>query len=132
MLPVAELHLHLEGTLEPELLVRLAARNGVALPTTDTGELRARYQFDSLQAFLDLYYASLKVLYQRAAAEGLRLVAHAGEEGGPDTVYEALDLLHVERVEVDAWPPAPARTASKAGCRGTWPRSGRRWARRSR
>jgi adenosine deaminase len=38
-------------------------------------------------------------VYQQAAAEGLRLVAHAGEEGGPDTVYEALDLLHVERVD---------------------------------
>jgi adenosine deaminase len=211
MLPVAELHLHIEGTLEPELLVRLAARNGVALPATDPAELRARYRFDSLQAFLDLYYASLKVLqreqdfydlaqayltraaaagvrraeiffdpqthlghgvplaavfggltaaladaerehgvssalilcflrdqgpdaaaetlraalpfrdqfigvgldsteigyppalftrvYQQAAAEGLRLVAHAGEEGGPDTVHEALDLLHVERVD---------------------------------
>jgi adenine deaminase len=211
MLPVAELHLHIEGTLEPELLVRLAARNGVALPTTDLEALRARYRFDSLQAFLGLYYASLQVLqeeqdfydlaqayltraaaagvrraeiffdpqthlghgvplaavfggltaaladaerengvssalilcflrdlgpdaaaetlraalpfrdqfigvgldsteigyppalfthvYQMAAAEDLRLVAHAGEEGGPDTVYEALDLLHVERVD---------------------------------
>jgi adenosine deaminase len=211
MLPVAELHLHIEGTLEPELLVRLAARNGVALPTTDVAELRARYRFDSLQAFLDLHYANLHVLrqeqdfydlahayltraaaagvrraeiffdpqthlghgvplaavfggltaaladgereygissdlilcflrdlgadaaadtlraalpfrdqfigvgldsteidypprlftqvYQQAAAEGLRLVAHAGEEGGPDTVYEALDLLRVERVD---------------------------------
>ena len=211
MLPVAELHLHIEGTLEPELLVRLAARNGVALPTTDPEELRARYRFDSLQAFLDLHYANLEVLrqeqdfydlahayltrataagvrraeiffdpqthlghgvplaavfsgltaaladaerehgissalilcflrdlgadaaaetlcaalpfrdqfigvgldsteigyppalftqvYQQAAAEGLRLVAHAGEEGGPDTVHEALDLLHVERVD---------------------------------
>jgi adenine deaminase len=211
MLPVAELHLHIEGTLESELLVRLAARNGVALPATVPAELRARYRFDSLQAFLDLYYASLKVLqreqdfydlaqayltraaaagvrraeiffdpqthlghgvplaavfggltaaladaerehgvssalilcflrdlgpdaaaetlraalpfrdqfigvgldsaeigyppalftrvYQQAAAEGLRLVAHAGEEGGPDTVYEALDLLHVERID---------------------------------
>ncbi len=59
MLPVAELHLHIEGTLEPELLVRLAARNDVALPTTDVAELRARYQFDSLQAFLDLHYANL-------------------------------------------------------------------------
>jgi adenosine deaminase len=38
-------------------------------------------------------------VYQQAAAEGLRLVAHAGEEGGPDTVHEALDLLHVERVD---------------------------------
>jgi adenosine deaminase len=211
MLPVAELHLHIEGTLEPELLVSLAARNGVALPTTDAEELRARYRFDSLQAFLDLHYANLRVLqqeqdfydlawayltraaaagvrraeiffdpqthlghgvplaavfggltaaladgqreyeissdlilcflrdhgadaaaetlraalpfrdqfigvgldstelgyppalftrvYQQAAAEGLRLVAHAGEEGGPDTVHEALDLLHVERVD---------------------------------
>jgi adenosine deaminase len=211
MLPVAELHIHIEGTLEPELLVRLAARNGIALPTRDIDELRARYQFDSLQAFLDLHYANLRVLqqeqdfydlaraylarvaaagvrraeiffdpqthlghgvpldavfggltaaladgarddgisadlilcflrdlgadaarrtlreslafrdkfigvgldsteigyppalfeqvYQMAAAEGLRLVAHAGEEGGPDYVYEALDLLHVERVD---------------------------------
>ena len=211
MLPVAELHLHIEGTLEPELLIRLAARNGVALPTTDPGELRARYRFDSLQAFLDLHYANLQVLrreqdfydlahayltraaaagvrraeiffdpqthlghgvplaevfggltaaladgerdhgisadlilcflrdhgpeaaaetlraalpfrdqfigvgldstevgyppalfthtYQMAAAEGLRLVAHAGEEGGPDTVREALELLRVERVD---------------------------------
>src|SRR3984957_9288698 len=62
MLPVAELHLHIEGTLEPELLVRLAARNDVALPTTDVAELRARYQFDSLQAFLDLHYVNLRVL----------------------------------------------------------------------
>jgi adenosine deaminase len=211
MLPVAELHLHIEGTLEPELLVQLAARNGVALPTLDPEELRARYRFDSLQAFLDLHYSNLRVLrqeqdfydlahayltraaaagvrraeiffdpqthlghgvplaavfggltaaladaerdhgmsaalilcflrdlgadaaaetllaalpfrdqfigvgldsteigyppalftqvYQQAAAEGLRLVAHAGEEGGPDTVHEALDLLHVERVD---------------------------------
>ncbi len=211
MLPVAELHLHIEGTLEPELLVRLAARNDVALPTSDPHELRARYRFASLQDFLDLYYASLAALkqeqdfydlarayltraaaagvrraeiffdpqshlsnnvplaavfggltaaladgardhgisadlilcflrdrgpqqaaqtlsaalpfreefigvgldsteigyppalftevYRQAAAEGLRLVAHAGEEGGPDTVFEALDLLHVERVD---------------------------------
>jgi adenosine deaminase len=210
-LPVAELHLHIEGTLEPELLVALAARNGTRLPTTDIGELRARYRFDSLQSFLDLYYASQRVLrteadfydlaraylaraaaagvrraeiffdpqghlangvplaelfgglsaaladgardhgisaalilcflrdlgaeaadavlraclpfrdgfigvgldsaevgyppalftgvYRRAAAEGLRLVAHAGEEGGPDYVREALDELHVERVD---------------------------------
>ena len=211
MLPVAELHLHIEGTLEPELLVRLAARNDVALPSTDPAVLRATYRFGSLQDFLALYYANLGVLkheqdfydlarayltraaaagvrraeiffdpqthlghgvplaavfggltaalaegerdhgvssalilcflrdhgpeaaaetlraalpfrdrfigvgldsteigfppalftqvYQQAAAEGLRPVAHAGEEGGPDTVREALDLLHVERVD---------------------------------
>jgi adenosine deaminase len=211
LLPVAELHLHIEGTLEPELLVGLAARNGTWMPTLDVDELRAQYQFDSLQSFLDLHYANLRVLkveqdfydlasayltraaaagvrraeiffdpqthlangvpleevfggltaaladgarehgisadlilcflrdlgadaadavlraslpfrasfigvgldstevghrsalfgevYQLAAAEGLRLVAHAGEEGGPDYVQEALDVLKVERVD---------------------------------
>jgi adenosine deaminase len=206
-LPVAELHLHIEGTLEPELLVALAKRNGVALPTTDIGELRARYNFGDLRSFLDIYYASLKAMrteqdfydlaaaylnraeqagvlraeiffdpqshlanevpmeaivgglsaaiadspvnaalilsflrdlgaeaaddtltralplreqfigvgldsaevgyppamfadvYARAAAEGLRLVAHAGEEGDPAYVREALDVLRVERID---------------------------------
>jgi adenosine deaminase len=211
MLPVAELHIHIEGTLEPELLVALAARNGTWMPILDIEELRAQYQFDSLQSFLNVHYANLRVLkiepdfydlasayltraaaagvrraeiffdpqthlangvpleevfggltaaladgardhgisadlilcflrdlgadaadavlraalpfrdsfigvgldstevgyppalfeqvYQLAAAEGLRLVAHAGEEGGPDYVSEALDLLKVERVD---------------------------------
>jgi adenosine deaminase len=211
MLPVAELHVHIEGTLEPELLVKLAARNGTWMPVLDVEELRAQYKFDSLQSFLDLHYANLRVLkieqdfydlasayltraaaagvrraeiffdpqthlangvpleevfggltaalaegarehgisaglilcflrdlgpeaadamlraslpfrdnfigvgldstelghppeeftgvYQMAAAEGLRLVAHAGEEGGPDYVRGALDALHVERVD---------------------------------
>ncbi len=211
MLPVAELHIHVEGTLEPELLVKLARRNGTGLPTLDVAGQRARYRFVSLQSFLDLYYANLRVLqveqdfydlaraylaraaaagvrraeiffdpqahlangvpleamfggltaaladgarddgisaglilcflrdlgadaagtvlraclpfrdrfigvgldstevgyppapfagvYRLAAAEGLRLVAHAGEEGGPEYVREALDVLHVERVD---------------------------------
>jgi adenosine deaminase len=206
-LPVAELHLHIEGTLEPELLVQLAKRNATPLPTTDIDELRARYRFGNLQSFLDLYYASLQAVrseqdfydlaaaylqraeragvrraevffdpqshlangvrieavfngltaaiadsdisadlilcflrdlgadaavdtlrqalpfrehfiavgldsaevghppslftdvYAQAAAEGLRLVAHAGEEGDPGYVCEALDLLNVERVD---------------------------------
>jgi len=211
MVPIAELHVHVEGTLEPELLVTLAERNATSMPTLDVTELRAQYKFDSLQSFLDLYFQNLRVLkieqdfydlasaylaraaaagvrraeiffdpqthlanavpleevfggltaaladgardhgisadliicflrdlgaaaaddtlraclpfrdkfigvgldstevgyppalfsdvYQLAAAEGLRLVAHAGEEGGPDYVREALDLLHVERVD---------------------------------
>src|SRR6201993_2802100 len=194
MLPVAELHVHIEGTLEPELLVKLAARNGTWMPTLDANELRAQYRFDGLSSFLQLYHANLRVLrieadfydlaseylaraapagvrleelfggltaaladgardhgisadlilcflrdlgpeaadamlraclpfrdrfigvgldsaevgyppalftevYRRAAAEGLRLVAHAGEEGGPEYVREALDELHVERVD---------------------------------
>jgi adenosine deaminase len=211
MVPTAELHIHVEGTLEPEMLVRLAARNGVTLPTTDLDELRARYRFADLQSFLDLYYANLPVLrseqdfydlaqaylaraaaagvrraeiffdpqthlangvpleavfgglsaaladgtsshgisgdlilcflrdlgaeaakdtllaalpfrehfigvgldsaevghppapfrevYRLAQAEHLRLVAHAGEEGGPGYVWEALDVLGVERID---------------------------------
>jgi adenine deaminase len=211
MLPVAELHIHIEGALEPELLVKLARRNGTWVPTLDVDELRAQYRFDGLQSFLDLHYTNLRVLkieqdfydlargylaraavagvrraeiffdpqthlangvpleevfggltaaladgardheisadlipcflrdlgedaadavlraclpfrdqfigvgldstevgyppslftevYKLAAAEGLRLVAHAGEEGGPDYVREALDLLGVERVD---------------------------------
>jgi adenosine deaminase len=212
MLPVAELHLHIEGTLEAELLVTLARRNGVPLPSHDPAELTARYEhFADLQSFLDVYYANLAVLrteqdfhdlasayltraaaagvrraemfcdpqthlrngvpleavfegfgaaiadarrdtgisadliicflrdlggeaaeellraalpfrdrfigvgldsaevgypprlfrtaYEIAAAEGLHRVAHAGEEGGPDYVREALDVLGVERID---------------------------------
>jgi adenine deaminase len=205
MLPVAELHLHIEGTLEPGLLLQLAGRNHIALPDGMT----ERCGFGSLQEFLDLYYASMRVLrteadfydlasaylrrareagvrraeiffdpqshtgsgvplaaifggltsaiadqageisadlimcflrdlgpdaamdtlraalpfrnafiavgldsaevgyppelftgvYQRAAAEGLHLVAHAAEEGPPDYVYQALDLLKAERID---------------------------------
>ena len=211
MLPVAELHVLIEGRLEPELLVKLAKRNGTWMPTLDTDELRASYKFDSLQSFLDQYFQNLRVLkiepdfydlgraylaraaaagvrraeiffdpqthlangvpleemfggltaaladgardhgisadlilcflrdlgadaadailraalpfrehfigvgldstevgyppalfedvYRLASAEGLRLVAHAGEEGGPDYVRQALDQLHVARVD---------------------------------
>ncbi|APY88396.1 adenosine deaminase [Streptomyces alfalfae] len=210
-IPKAELHLHIEGTLEPELAFALAARNGVDLPYADTEELRKAYDFDDLQSFLDLYYglmavlrteadfeeladaylaraagqgvrhaeiffdpqahiargvpigtvveglsraldrseerhgvstrlimcflrdesaesametlraarphldriigvgldsaevghppAKFKEVYEAAAALGLRLVAHAGEEGPPSYITEALDVLRVERVD---------------------------------
>jgi adenosine deaminase len=209
--PTAELHVHVEGTLEPAAVVAMAARNGVSIPVTDPGQLAARYRFSDLQSFLDLHYANLSVLrtgqdffelatgyldqarrcnvrraeiffdpqthisngvplqavmegltaairdserthgissglimcflrdrgaeaagemltailpfrddiigvgldsteigyppelfadvYARAAAEDLHLVAHAGEEGGPETVAAALDVLHAERVD---------------------------------
>jgi len=61
-IPKAELHLHIEGTLEPELMFALAARHGVGLPYASVEALRAAYQFDSLQSFLDLYYAGAAVL----------------------------------------------------------------------
>jgi len=210
-LPKAELHLHIEGSLEPELMFELARRNRVALPFATVEEVRAAYAFSNLQHFLDIYYQGAAVLlteqdfhdlamayfrrvaadgcrhvelffdpqthtdrglpfsvaidgllsgmaeaqralgitsklimcflrhldeeaafetlkaagpylgqiaavgldssevghppskfarvYQRARAQGLKLVAHAGEEGPPEYVWEALDVLGVDRID---------------------------------
>lgn len=61
-LPKAELHLHIEGTLEPEMIMELARRNNVEIPYDSVEEIRAAYDFDGLQDFLDLYYAGMSVL----------------------------------------------------------------------
>ncbi len=61
-LPKAELHLHIEGSLEPELMFALAQRNGVTLPYATVEEIRAAYNFTDLQSFLNLYYAGAAVL----------------------------------------------------------------------
>jgi adenine deaminase len=210
-IPKAELHLHIEGTLEPELLLELAARNDVAVPYTDIDAIRRAYVFEDLQSFLDVYYAGCRVLvteqdfydltmayarratgqgvrhaeiffdpqthtqrgitfptvisgiaaaladaeqqlgltsriivsflrdlpadaamatlddalafrdditavgldsaelgnppqkfqqvFDRARSEGLLAVAHAGEEGPPEYIWEALDLLHARRID---------------------------------
>ncbi|MEO6349289.1 MAG: adenosine deaminase [Candidatus Limnocylindrales bacterium] len=209
--PTAELHIHIEGTIEPEHIIAMSVRNGVVIASSDVEDLRARYAFTDLQSFLDLHYSNLTVLrteqdffelatgyldraaaanvrraeiffdpqahigngitlevvmaglvraledserthgistalimcflrdlgadaadamltailpyrehiigvgldsteigygpelfvdvYARAAAEGLHLVAHAGEEGGPEAVAAAVELLNVERVD---------------------------------
>ena len=86
-MPKAELHIHIEGSLEPELIFTLAARNGVALPYASVEALRAAYAFSNLQSFLDIYYAGASVLlheedffdmamayFRRAAADN---VVHA-------------------------------------------------------
>ena len=210
-LPKAELHLHIEGTFEPEMIFAMAERNGVRLPYPSVEALREAYNFSDLQSFLNLYYAGMEALrveqdycdlttaylrrvkaqgvrhveiffdpqahtkrgipfevvvdgisraladgrrdlnvtsnlilcflrdlsaesamatlesalpladriaavgldsaevdnppskfqavFDRARAHGLRTVAHAGEEGGPEYVWEALDLLKVSRVD---------------------------------
>ncbi len=210
-LPKAELHIHIEGSLEPEMMFELAARNGVELRYGSVEEVHAAYAFTDLQSFLDIYYEGMAVLqterdfhdlarayferahadgvrhaelffdpqahtargvpfetvvnglhaaieearralgisaslilcflrhlpaaeamttleealpfrdrivgvgldsseagfppqdfaavYERARAAGLRAVAHAGEEGPPDYVWQALDLLGVERID---------------------------------
>jgi adenosine deaminase len=210
-LPKAELHIHIEGSLEPELMFALARRNRVEIPFASVEEVRAAYEFSRLQDFLDIYYRGADVLrtaedyrdlaiayfdraaadgvlhaeiffdpqthtdrsipfgtvmegllagmadskarhgltsklilcflrhldeeaafatlkdaepwldrieavgldssevghppskfakvYARAAEKGLKRVAHAGEEGPPDYIYEALDLLHIDRLD---------------------------------
>jgi len=64
-LPKAELHLHIEGTLEPELMFELARRNGVALPFGSVDDVRRAYEFTDLQSFLDIYYRGADVLRTR-------------------------------------------------------------------
>jgi len=117
-LPKAELHIHVEGTLEPELAFELARRNGVELPFASVDELRARYDFSDLQSFLDLYYACMAVLrtradfadlalayLERAHADGVRHAelffdpqVHAGNGVEVDAVIDGLlDALRVAR-----------------------------------
>jgi adenosine deaminase len=97
-MPKAELHIHIEGSLEPELIFRLAQRNGVALPYASVEALRAAYAFTDLQSFLDIYYAGASVLlkeqdffdmawayFERAAADN---VVHAELFFDPQTHTE--------------------------------------------
>ena len=114
-LPKAELHVHLEGTLEPELMFALANRNHIGIPFRDVEEVRAAYKFSRLQDFLDIYYQGANVLrtpedfydltrsyLARACADGVRHVeaffdpqAHTGR-GVPfgvvmEGIHAALD-----------------------------------------
>ncbi|NYH55365.1 adenosine deaminase [Nocardiopsis arvandica] len=109
-IPKAELHLHIEGTLEPELAFTLAHRNGLTLPYTDVQDLRRAYSFTDLQSFLDLYYSLMDVLrteadftdlanayLARAATQGVRHAeiffdpqAHTSRGLSMDTVVNGL------------------------------------------
>ncbi|HTA40194.1 MAG TPA: adenosine deaminase [Candidatus Acidoferrales bacterium] len=109
-LPKAELHIHIEGTLEPEMIFAMAARNGVALKFPNVEALRAAYQFTDLQSFLNLYYQGMAVLrktqdyydlttayLKRASAQGVRHVeiffdpqAHLDRGIAFDTVIDGL------------------------------------------
>lgn len=94
-LPKAELHLHIEGSLEPELMFALAERGGITIPYASVEDVRAAYAFSNLQDFLDIYYAGASVLvtqadfhdlamayFERAAADG---VVHAEIMFDPQT-----------------------------------------------
>ncbi len=72
-MPKAELHLHIEGTLEPELIFELAKKNGVALAYPSVDALRAAYAFTDLQSFLDIYYAGASVLLHEGDFEAMAM-----------------------------------------------------------
>ena len=98
-MPKVELHVHLEGTLEPELAFRLAARNGVALPVGSVNEMRAAYDFADLQTFLDIYYAACSVLVTREDFRELTLAylarAHADRVRHVEPFFDA--QTHTDR-----------------------------------
>ncbi len=116
-IPKAELHLHIEGTLEPELKFELARRNGLELPYATVADMRAAYDFDDLPSFLAQYYEGMSVLqgeedfydlamayFTRVAAQNLVYVelffdpqAHTGRGVGFDTV-----IMGLRRAQQDA------------------------------
>ncbi|MCQ8194527.1 adenosine deaminase [Streptomyces rugosispiralis] len=103
-IPTAELHLHIEGTLEPDLAFALAERNGVELPFATEEELRAAYSFGDLQDFLDLYYALMTVLRTEDDFADLTdaYLARAREQGVRHTEIFFDPQAHTARgVEID-------------------------------
>ena len=86
-LPKAELHLHIEGSLEPELMFALARRNGVTIPYASIEDVRRAYAFGNLQDFLDIYYAGAAVL--RTAADFRDLAAAYFDRAAADGVVHA-------------------------------------------
>lgn len=80
-LPKAELHLHIEGSLEPEQMFEFARRNGVAIPFASVEEVRAAYEFSNLQDFLDIYYAGADVLRTEEDFRDLALAYFARAAG---------------------------------------------------
>jgi adenosine deaminase len=83
-LPKAELHLHIEGTLEPEMMFEFAIRNGIELPYPDVASIRSAYSFTDLQSFLDIYYQGAAVLVT--------------EQDFHDLMYAYLERAHADGV----------------------------------
>ncbi len=85
-LPKAELHMHIEGSLEPELKFRLAERNGLELPYEDVSAMRRAYQFDDLPSFLAVYYEGMSVLLEEEDFYDLAL-AYLRKTASQNVVY---------------------------------------------
>ncbi|MDH3426548.1 MAG: adenosine deaminase [Acidimicrobiia bacterium] len=97
--PKAELHLHIEGTLEPEMMMELATRNNVALAFPDVDAIRAAYEFSDLQSFLDIYYVGAEVLRTDQDFHDLMLAylwkAHADNVRHAEMFFDA--QTHINR-----------------------------------
>jgi len=83
-MPKAELHLHIEGTLEPELMFEIGERNGVSIPFASVEEVKKAYDFTDLQSFLDIYYAGANVLLK--------------EQDFYDMTWAYLERVHAQHV----------------------------------
>jgi len=117
-LPKAELHVHIEGTLEPEMMFEMASRNGVDLPFASVEETRAAYDFDDLQSFLDLYYQGAAVL--RTSDDFYELTLAYLDKAAADGVRRAEIFfdpqIHLARgVEFDVMVDGMWRAGAKAG-----------------
>ncbi len=117
-LPKAELHLHIEGSLEPEQMFEFARRNRVALPFASVEEIKAAYDFSNLQDFLDIYYAGADVL--RTEDDFREMALAYFRRAAADSVRHA-------EIFFDPRPTPTAASPSRSSPTGCW----RAWMRRS-
>ena len=120
-LPKAELHLHIEGSLEPEQMFEFARRNGVALPFANVEEVRAAYAFSNLQDFLDIYYQGAQVLLKEADFHDLAMAyfRRVAADGARHVEIFFDPQTHTDR-------GVPFETVAK-GLFSAWTRPSRRW-----
>lgn len=116
-LPKAELHLHIEGTLEPALMLELASKHKVSLPYNNLAEVEAAYNFDDLQSFLDLYYLGASVLRDEEDFYQLmwRYLEHCREDKVVHTEIMFDPQTHTERgIGFDVFMPGFVRAMRDA------------------
>ena len=97
--PKTELHLHIEGTLEPELMLKLAKRNGIKIPYANVDEIKAAYNFNNLESFLKIFYQGSQVLIKEEDFFDLTL-AYANKSKQHNVVHTEIFFdpqTHVER-----------------------------------